>query len=173
MRTSRPTINHAGGRATIALLIALGTASAGCASLAAGDHDEICHFQLGPSDSHAFTAWTEISFDNSIDQVGLTTLTAATLTVRPPSDLTDLTFLESLLGEADNGTFVTPVLSASSFPKGELTVPLTVVYDGDLHPLFMNSNTIKIDWSGTTNPSYAGWPTSDVWMQADLTIDIH
>ena len=47
----------------------------------------------------------------------------------------------------------TLVVQQTSFPAGEQIVEfLKLVYYGDMHALFENQNTIRIDWTGSTNP---------------------
>ncbi len=141
----------------------------GCSN---GEHDATFHFLVYPGPDANFTGWTEITLGVDINSVGTAVLYGVTLTVKPPSTLPDLSFLSTLTGQADNNGTLTKIVSCDSFPAGQPSVDLDIDYYGDLHPLFMNSNTIRIDWSGSTNPSFTAWPSGGIWMQGDVVINV-
>ena len=102
-----------------------------------------------------------------ISSVGTTVLWGVTLSVESPPE-SDLSFLSSLTATAGGQT----VATLSSFPAGEQSAPMNITYFQDLHPLFESASTIRINWSGTTNPAFNAWPSTGIWMQADVKINV-
>ncbi len=148
--------------------LALGTA--GCAS---GEHDTTVHFLVEPvPGGTTWSGWTELTLGVDIDSVGTTNLWGVTLGMNAPAPVPDLTFLSSLLGQSQVGDVLTPIVSQDSFPAGEPSVELKLLYFGDLHPLFESPNTIRLQWSGQTNPDYKNWPAGGILMQADIVINV-
>jgi hypothetical protein len=70
------------------------------------------------------------------------------------------------------GTTRTTVGTQSSFPAGEEAVLLNQVYSGDLHPLFKDERTIRIEWTGSVNPAFTAWPAGGFTVRGDIQIDI-
>jgi len=157
-------------------LVALGLTAClaltcGCSAAVSGEHDTTFHFLVAPGSDGNFTGWTEIHLSTDINSVGSATLWSVTLSVESPPQA-DLTFLSTLTGAAVVGTTDTTVATVSSFSPGEQTANMNIVYLGDLHPLFKDSQTIHIDWTGATNPRFTAWPTGGIWMQGDVTINV-
>jgi hypothetical protein len=157
----------------VAAAAALALASTGCSTLIDGTHDITMDFPVEPMNG-AFFGWSEVTLQENIDTVSSALLYGVTLQVEKPAGIPDLTFLQSLSGTAVTPTARTLVVQQTSFPKGESTVELKLVYYGDLHPLFKDQYTIRIDWTGETNPSYTDWPTdgTGIWVLGDVTVDL-
>jgi hypothetical protein len=151
-----------------AATLALALSTTGCSS---GLQDATFHFLVEPANG-TFNGWTEITLGVDITTVGPATLAGCSLQLKPPATLPDLTFLSTLQGAADTGEMVTPVVSLDSFPPGQPSVALNLLYSGDLHPLFMDAHTIKLDWTGATNPAFTAWPTGGFWMEGDVEISV-
>jgi len=146
-----------------------GLGATGCTS---GEHDQSFTFLVAPATDGSFTGWTDIKLGVDISSIGPTQLWGVSLGMRPPAPVPDLTFLATLVGKAETSTAETQVVHLDSFPKGQTTVDLDIDYTGDLHPLFMTDNEIRIDWSGTTNPDFEAWPAGGIWMQGDIVINV-
>jgi hypothetical protein len=147
----------------------VGLCGAGCAS---GQHDATFNVLVDPpAFGGPFTTGTVITLDADISSVGSATLYGLTLSTSPPSSLPDLSFLSTLQGQAENGSMLTTLVTQDSFPVGQPSVEMTIVYFGDLRPLFQSDGSIQINWSGTTNPAYKGFPAGGGWMLGDVTIN--
>jgi hypothetical protein len=159
-------------------LLALGAAclalaGTGCAGSVSGEHDTTFHFLVAPQSDGSFWGWTEITVGGDINSVGVANLWAVRLSVEMPPEA-DLSFLSTLKGEAVTPNARTTVVTsdASTFVPGTQSTSLNVVYLGDLHPLFKDSTTIRIEWSGATNPAFTTWPSGGIWMQGDVIINV-
>jgi hypothetical protein len=155
--------------ATLIAAAALGLGGAGCAS---GEHDTTFHFLVVPAPDATFNGWTEITLGVDINSVGTTNLWGMTMGMKAPAPLPDLTFLSTLTGQAQTATGLTTVVTEDSFPKGAPSVEMTVAYFGDLHPLFEDAHTIRLNWSGATNPAFTDWPAGGIWMEGDVIINV-
>jgi hypothetical protein len=155
----------------VAAAAALAMSSTGCASLVDGDHDISVDFLVVPVNG-TFFGWTEITVDENIDTVSSAKLDGVVLQVEKPANIPDLSFLQNLTGTAVTSTARTVVVQQTSFPKGVQTVELQLVYYADLHPLFENQNTIRIDWTGSTNPSFTDWPAGGIWVQGNVQVEL-
>jgi hypothetical protein len=155
----------------VTALLALGSlATTGCGAIA-GEHDQSIDFLVLPNASdHSFNGWTDITVGADVSSVGVTNLYGVTLAVKSPSTVTDLTFLSTLTGTAAG----TPVAHLDSFPRDQTTVSMHVDYLGDLRPLFENSNTIRIVWTGQANPAFTDWPAGNtgIWVEGDVFVNI-
>jgi hypothetical protein len=145
-------------------------AAAGCSSVG-GEHDTTFHFLVAPQSNGTFWGWTEIHLSTDINSVGTTVLWGVTLSVESPPEA-DLSFLSTLTGAAVVGETRTPVAKVDSFSVGEQTANMTILYFGDLHPLFKDSQTIRLEWSGATNPAFTAWPSGGIWIAGDVTINV-
>jgi hypothetical protein len=154
-------------------IVAVAIPASGCAALLEGVHDASATFPVIPAGT-TFHGWTEMTLDENIDSVGTTTLVAVTLSLDPTTGPPDFSFLESLSGTAAAPTGPVLVATLNPVPRGEQAVVMTIVYTGDLHPLFENANTIHIDWTGSLNPSYKGWPAGNQGFEvtADVQVDV-
>ena len=156
--------------ATLIAAAALGLGTAGCAS---GEHDTTFHFLVVPSPDATFNGWTEITLGVDINSVGTTNLWGMTMGMKAPAPVPDLTFLSTLKGQAQGASgALTTVVTEDAFPKGAPTVEMTIAYFGDLHPLFEDAHTIRLDWTGATNPAFTDWPAEGIWMEGDVIINV-
>lgn len=142
--------------------MAFAVSTSGCLALISGVHDTEVHFPVERKGSGAtFAGWTEITIDQDVKtSVNSATLVGVTLRVDLPAGTPDLSFLQSLVGEVTGPSGQkTRIVSLDSFPAGQQIVLMRIDYTGDLRPLFLDSHTIHIDWSGALNTAYTGWPT--------------
>jgi hypothetical protein len=147
---------------------ALALASTGCGSVVSGEHSQSFNFLVNPvPGGTSFSGWTNINVAGNINSVGPADLWGVTLGVQSPPEA-DLSFMSTLAGSAMGTT----VATLNSFPAGEQTANMTIVYLGDLHPLFQDSSTIHIIWTGTTNPAFTAWPSGGIWVQGNVTINV-
>lgn len=153
---------------------AFSLSTSGCAALLTGDQDAQADFLVVPKSNGTFWGWTEITVGGDINSVGPANLEAITLQVEKPPGFDDLSFLASLQGEAVTASARTLVAKLDSFPRGEQAVTMDIAFQGDLHPLFKDQSTIRIEWTGSINPAFTGWPAdgSGIWVKADVKIFI-
>ncbi|APR84104.1 Hypothetical protein A7982_09453 [Minicystis rosea] len=152
-----------------AAIAAFGLSTTGCAALISGQHDTSITVDF-PGPDTSFWAWNEITLDQDINSVSSATLIGVSLTVKAPEGR-DFSFLSSLRGEAVTATSRTPVASLATVPQGESVVVMHIDYLGDLHPLFKDDHTIRIEWTGGTNPAFTDWATP-ISVEAKITIDV-
>jgi hypothetical protein len=154
-------------------IVAIAAPASGCAALLDGVHDASATFPVIPFDG-TFHGWTDMTLDQDISSVGTTTLVAVTLTLDATSGPPDFSFLDSLTGSAAAPSGPVVVATLNPVPRGEQAVVMNVVYTGDLHPLFEDAHTIRINWTGATNPAYTGWPAGGQGFQvtADVQVDV-
>jgi hypothetical protein len=146
---------------------ALALTSMSCGSVISGEHSQSFNFLVEPHSDGTFSGWTNIHVAGNINSVGTTVLYGVTLSVQSPPEA-DLSFLSTLTGEAMGTT----VATLNSFPPGQQTANMTIVYLGDLHPLFEDSSTIHIVWTGSTNPAFTAWPQGGIWVQGNVVINV-
>jgi len=115
------------------------------------------------------TAWSEVSFDHSANEVKSGTLLDVTFRI----DQGDLSFLTSLRGSAKlNGQDV-PLIDVTSFPRGQRIVSARIIYHGDLRPFFTEAgHTIHVNWKATTSPFYTAWPANGFMVHATVDVDV-
>lgn len=143
--------------------------SAGC--VAAGPREAVTKFLVSPKASGSFWGWSEITVPQDANSVGVTTLQFVRLEV-DEDEADDLTFLQSLLAEAVTDAERVPVAKKEAMPEGETIVPLDILYDGDLRPLFPDGRTIRIEWTGSVDPSVQ-IPEIGVWISVRVRVNIH
>jgi hypothetical protein len=158
----------------VVLTAALCASTSGCLAVFGGLQNTTINVQYVPNSTGVFSGWTEITVGGDINSVNSATLVSVTLDASTPVGTPDLSFIGSLKGEAVTATARTTVVTLDSFPKGEQSVAMNVVYDGDLHPLFKDSQTIRIEWTGTSNPAFTAWPPGGVGfgVQGNVQIDV-
>jgi hypothetical protein len=169
MHTLSPSFSRA---LVVAAAAALGLAGTGCAALIDGTHDVTMDFLVEPAGG-SFHGWTQVTLDQDINTVSSAVLDGVTLQVEKPAGIADLSFLASLTGTAVTPTARTAVVTQTDFPKGQQIVTLNLLYYGDLHPLFQDDHTIRIDWDGAIDPSFTAWPSGGIWVQGDVQIDLN
>jgi hypothetical protein len=153
--------------------LALALCATSCGSVYSGEHDTTFHFLVAPKSDGTFWGWTEIMVGIDVNSVGVANLWEVTLSIQPPQDQgADLSFLSNLKGEAVVGMTRTEVATLDSIPRGTKNAAMTVEYTGDLHPLFKDSSTIRIEWTGATNPAFTAWPQGGIWVQGDVVINV-
>ena len=156
---------------TFAAALAMTPALGGCASLV-GEQEAEARFVVGPKSDGSFFGWTEITISESTDDASRATLTAVRADLEDPSQADDLTFILSVLGEAVTPDGRTVIVNQPRMPKGERPVGLDVVYKGDLRPFFPDGHTIRIEWTGQTNPAFTAWPAGGIGVKVVAKVDI-
>lgn len=156
--------------ASFFLALFLSVGSFGCSSVIS-EYDVDAAFTVTPKVDGTFFWWNEITLDNDVSSYGNVHLGFVRLDVKPPGE--DLTFLSSVLGEAVTSKERTKVVSQSPMPKGEPNVILNLTYDGDVRPFFEDGHTVRLEWTGQTNPQFLAWPPGglEVAVKARLILD--
>jgi hypothetical protein len=143
----------------------------GCAALA-GEQEVEATFVVGPKSDGSFFGWTEITISEDASSADGATLTSVRLELPDPPQAEDLTFLQHIAGEAVTPDDRTLVVKQPRFPAGEVPVGLDVVYGGDLRPFFPDGHTIRIEWTGQTNPAYTAWPEKGIPVRVVAKVEI-
>jgi hypothetical protein len=151
---------------------ALAVSTSGCLALVSGTHSTDVTFPLDRKPGgNSFWAWNEITVDQDINSVNSAKLIGVTLAIESPEGA-DFSFLSSITGEAVTPSGRTTVVKLDSIPPGEPSVALAILYLDDLHPLFKDQHTIRIEWTGATNPAFTNWPVGGYSIKATMQIDI-
>lgn len=156
----------------VAVTAALCVSTSGCLAVFGGLQNTTIDFQIAPNNTGSFFGWTEITVGGDINSVNSATLIAVTLQGQDPTTTPDLSFMSTLKGEAVTATARTTVVTLDRFPKGEQAVTMNVVYDGDLHPLFKDNTTIRIEWTGVANPAFTAWPAGGTGFSVEGNVQI-
>lgn len=168
-----PLLNRAAIAARVAIpltcaLFALG--SAGCASLV-GEQSAETKFLVKPKSDSSFWGWSEITVSEDANSVERATLRAVTVESMDASVAQDMTFLQNVLGEAVTSTARTKLVEEPTMPPGERLVAMNIVYKDDLRSFFEDGHTIRVEWTGQTNPSFA-WPAEGIWIKVRVVVEI-
>lgn len=153
-----------------ALALAALPCTTGCAAVSS-EQDADAKFLVAPMGNGSFFGWSEITIDQDPNSVDKATLQAVTVEVMDPPEVTDMTFIQSLLGEVVKDTTRTKGAEKTAMPKGERVVPLDILYKDDLRSLFKD-HTIRLEWTGSTNPSFTGWPAGGIWVRAHMIVHV-
>jgi hypothetical protein len=153
-------------------IAALALSTSSCAALFTGTQSATVEFPVIPNGDGTFFGWTETTVGADISSVSSATLLSVVVDTETPEGTPDLTYIGSLKGEAVVGTTRTTVVTQTQFPAGEQAVILNQVYFGDLHPLFKDERTIRIEWTGTINPAFTAWPPDGFKVRGSIQIDI-
>jgi hypothetical protein len=145
--------------------------AAACASLV-GVQDAEITFPVPRHLNGSFSGWTEITVDPGPASINKATLLAVTLDVERPAGTPDLSFLQSIVGEAVLDTQRTVLVTGDNFPSGEQAMPLQVKFQGDLLPFFKDGRIIRIEWTGRTNPSFTNWPADGFTVRGRIKVDV-
>ena len=168
--TGRGRIGRLGRLAASATFLALALGAGGCAELV-GDFDAETKFTVPKSERESFFAWNEITLSQDVNSVDHAELQFVVLEVADPSVAPDLTFLRSLTGEAVTPTERTLVVRRDRLPKGDPSVPMDVVHDGDLRPFFLDGRKIRVEWKGTLDPSYP-YPEGGIEVRVAIRVNV-
>lgn len=153
-------------------VMALGLSSTSCLALVAGVHDTEIDFLVTHSDNNRFFGWTEITIDGNVNDANSATLQAVTLDVLAPADTGDLSFLQTLVGKIVLDKTSVVAATGDKFPAGEQAVALQVKFTDDLRPFFKDGTTLRVEWSGTTNPAFTKWPADGFSIRGRIKLDI-
>ncbi|NUQ75237.1 MAG: hypothetical protein HUU21_16930 [Polyangiaceae bacterium] len=148
----------------------LALASTGCTSIV-GEQSAETKFLVGSAGDGSFFGWSEITIEQDANSVDGAKLNAVTIEPLEGSSATDLTFVQSVVGEAVTSKARTTVVEQLSMPPGERLVSMNVVHTGDLRGFFEDGHTIRVEWSGKTNPSYP-WPPEGIWIRVRVFVEI-
>jgi len=150
---------------------ALAMGATGCASLA-GEQEAEARFVVGPRSDGSFFGWTEITLSENANEANRATLTSVRIDLEDPTVAPDMTFIVNVLGEAVTPEERTTLVDQPRMPAGERPVGLDVVYKDDLRPLFPDGYTIRIEWTGQTNPAFTNWPEGGIGVKVVAKVDI-
>jgi hypothetical protein len=142
----------------------------GCASIA-GEQSAETKFLVAPHGDGSFWGWSEITIEQDANSVDGAKLNAVTVEPMDEAVASDMTFVQSVLGEAVTSTARTKVVEQPSMPPGERLVSMGIVHEGDLRGFFEDGHTIRVEWSGQTNPSYP-WPAEGIWIRVRVFVQI-
>jgi hypothetical protein len=148
----------------------LALSSIGCASIV-GEQTAETKFLVKPQSDSTFWGWSEITVEQDANSVDRATLNAVSVEPMEGSPAEDMTFLQNVLGEAVTSTARTKLVEETSMPPGEHLVSVDVVYKDDLRGFFEDGHTIRVEWSGNTNPSYV-WPDEGIWIRVRVFVEI-
>lgn len=149
----------------------LALSSGGCASVV-GEQDADAKFLVLPTKDGTFFGWSEITIEEDASSVSGATLRAVTVEVLEPSSVPDMGFVKGVLGEVVTSKERVRGVEKSPMPAGERVVPLDIVYTGDLRSFFEDGHTIRIEWTGSTNPSFTAWPKDGIWIRAHIIVAV-
>lgn len=157
---------------SLAVATVLGLGATGCDAIY-GLHKTDVKFPVPGPGAGTFWAWSEIALEGGDrDSVDRATLVDVVLTASAPGGTKDLSFLRELRAEVGPEGERRLVAVGDSFPVGQERVRLDVKYKDDLRPLFATADTIRIEWSGATNPDFGAWPAGGFEITAHLVIDV-
>lgn len=160
------------GRVVRGALILLAVGEGGCADLASGKHEQEARFTVGPGGDQTYRAWSEITVSEDVNQAGRSTIFAATMDLEDPPGAADMTFIQTVVGEAVVDEQRTLLVTKSSVPPNTLPVPFDLAYTDDIRPLFRDGHTIRIEWAGKTNPNFTAWPSDGIRVKVKVGIEI-
>jgi hypothetical protein len=151
-----------------------GVCSMGC-SVVAGAHDATTEFLVDPRADGTYFGWSEITISQDASTVKGATLQFARLELPDDSPVEDLTFLRNIYGEVVIKE-VTPELRQAmakkdQMPEGESIVPLDLLYEGDLRQFFPDGHTIRMEWTGSTNPAVT-IPDGGLWINVRVRVNV-
>ncbi len=149
----------------------LSLASSGCAAIA-GEQSAETKFLVSPKGDGTFWGWSEITIEQDVNSVDKATLRAVTVEPMDAEVASDMTFIQSVLAESVTSTARTKLVEQPSMPPGERLVSMDVVYKDDLRGFFEDGHSIRIEWSGATNPAYPSWPAEGIWIKVRIFVEI-
>jgi hypothetical protein len=151
----------------LAIMAVLSIPTIGCASIS-GEHDVEAKFLVDPRVDGSFHGWSEITISEDPNSVDHAKLGFVRLDAKEPAK--DLTFLQSLRGEAVTETGRTLLVTKTGMPVGEPNVALDLVYEDDIRPFFNAERTVRVEWDGATNPAFTAWPDGGIWVTVTARI---
>lgn len=144
-------------RALFAATTIAALSNTGC-NFIAGEHDAETWFIVDPRANGTFFGWSQITIQQDAREVEDAELMFARLELPEDSPAEDLTFIQNVLAEvvilddAEQRVEAEVVAKKDEMPKGQPSVPLDLVFDGDLRHFFPDGHTIRIEWTGQRNP---------------------
>jgi len=153
-------------RAGVILVAAFLGLAAACGGRIEGNDIEF-DYSVGnvPGGLLAFETITVVEQDVSSHHASLTSVT---LEVVSPSGTT-LAFLEDLQASGVAGGGTTPFVTLTNVPHAS-TVPLDIVFHGDLQPFFPDGHTIRVQWKGHLDPTFGPLPAGGVTVRCRIGI---
>ncbi len=151
-------------------MVLLAAPAMGC-SVVSGDHDATTEFLVNPHADGTYKGWSEITISQDASSVKGATLVFARLELPDDSPAEDLTFMQNVFGELVTDTERTPVAQKDTMPKGEGTVVLDLLYDGDLRRFFPDGHTVRMEWQGTRNPAVT-IPEGGLWVTVRVRVNV-
>jgi hypothetical protein len=154
---------------SLVLVAIFALSTSGCLALVKGVQNASLTFPLEQKPNGTFWAWNEITIDQDISGVESATLVSVTLKITAPAGR-NFGFLSSLKGEVVSDSGRTLVATMGDVPPEEEALVLDLHYKDDLRPLFKDDHTIRIEWTGTTNPAVTDWPVGGYTVEANVQI---
>jgi hypothetical protein len=149
------------------LCLLVGFGSMGCSSIVS-EQDLDASFTVTPKADGTYFWWNEITLGEDVNSFGVARLQFVRLDAQAPAK--DLTFLSMVQGEAVTSQARTLIAKRDGMPKGEPNVVLDVLHEGDVRPFFEDGRTVRIEWTGTTNPNFMAWPTGGITVNVKARI---
>lgn len=121
-------------------------------------------FHRPPNGAFAFES--VIAIDQNVNRANKAVLTSVTFEVETPGGTT-LGFLEDAEANVIVGDQHTPLVSFEGSHAS--AAPLTVLYHGDLRPMFPDGHTIVVAWQGHVD-TRATWPADGIKVKIRIGI---
>ena len=138
----------------------------GCGGRIAGDDIEFVYtVENAPSGVFSFETRTVVEQDVSSHHGSLTSVT---LDVVSPSGAT-LAFISDAEASAMVGGAYTQLVTLTNVPHVS-TVPLDIVFHGDLLPFFTDGHTIRVRWTGHLDPTFGPLPAGGITVRCRIGI---
>lgn len=158
--------SHTSPRFGIALCAALLGCVGACGGRVEGDDIEFTYaVQNAPGGAFSFETDTVVDQDVSSHHGYLTSVT---LDVVSPSGAT-LAFISHAEASAVVGGVATQLVTLVNPPRVS-TVPLVIVYHGDLLPFFPDGHTIRVLWTGRVDPAFGPLPPGGITLRCHIGI---
>jgi hypothetical protein len=153
-------------RVGVALLAALFGCIGGCGGRVEGDDIEFAYtVENAPGGVFSFETDTVVDQDVSSHHGYLTSVT---LDVVSPAGAT-LAFISHAEASAVVGTVTTELVTLTHVAHVS-SVPLDIVYHGDLLPFFPDGHTIRVKWTGLVDPTFGPLPKGGITLRCHIGI---
>lgn len=146
---------------------ALGVVS--CASLL-GEETIDAWFVVGEGGAGPFHGWNTITLPGEAGEDDVAELRRVELIA--PSTTNDVRFVLNVLSETVLPTGErTPLAQGQGFPENQPVATLDILYRDNLRPFFADGKSIRIEWTGNTDPAYP-YPPEGLRVDVAVTVEI-
>ena len=147
-------------------LSALLATAGGCGGkIEGGDIEFEYTVENAPGGNFSFETDTVVEQDVTSHHASLSSVT---LEIVSPAGAT-LAFISHAEASAVVGGVTTKLVTLTNVPKVS-TIPLDIVYHGDLQPLFPDGHTIRVLWTGRVDPSFGPLPKGGITVRCRIGI---